>query len=76
MSQATLSLSRTRHSLAPWARIAGLAVCALLTLGPVIWTVSTSLRTPAEAFDLPPRLIPTSPSGRGFGRAIHVCGPY
>ncbi|MGP4085519.1 carbohydrate ABC transporter permease [Streptomyces sp. KR55] len=66
MSQATLSLSRTRYSLAPWARIAGLTVCALLTLGPVIWTVSTSLRTPAEAFDLPPKLIPTDPSADAY----------
>ncbi|WAZ19290.1 carbohydrate ABC transporter permease [Streptomyces cinnabarinus] len=62
MSQATLNLSRARHSLAPWARITGLAGCALLTLGPVIWTVSTSLRTPAESFDLPPRIIPTDPT--------------
>ncbi|WP_409474281.1 carbohydrate ABC transporter permease [Streptomyces sp. HC307] len=66
MSQATLSLSRTRYSLAPWARIVGLTVCALLTLGPVIWTVSTSLRTPAEAFDLPPKLIPTDPSADAY----------
>ncbi|MEU6352964.1 carbohydrate ABC transporter permease [Streptomyces sp. NPDC047072] len=62
MSQATLTLNRARHSLAPWGRIAGLALCALLTLGPVIWTVSTSLRTPAESFDLPPKIIPTSPT--------------
>ncbi|MFI1207680.1 carbohydrate ABC transporter permease [Streptomyces sp. NPDC020802] len=54
--------SRVRHGLAPWGRIAGLALCALLTLGPVIWTVSTSLRTPAESFDLPPRIIPTDPT--------------
>ncbi|WP_406164161.1 carbohydrate ABC transporter permease [Streptomyces sp. NBC_00882] len=54
--------SRVRHRLAPWGRIAGLALCALLTLGPVIWTVSTSLRTPAESFDLPPKIIPTDPT--------------
>ncbi|MEE1766563.1 MULTISPECIES: carbohydrate ABC transporter permease [unclassified Streptomyces] len=52
------AVSRVRHSLAPLTRIAGLTLCALLTLGPVIWTVSTSLRTPAESFDLPPRIIP------------------
>ncbi|QZZ32475.1 carbohydrate ABC transporter permease [Streptomyces sp. ST1015] len=46
----------------PWARVAGLAVCALLTLGPVIWTVSTSLRTPAQSFDLPPKIVPTDPT--------------
>ncbi|MFH8662860.1 carbohydrate ABC transporter permease [Streptomyces afghaniensis] len=66
MSQATLSSSRVRHGLAPWARIAGLTVCALLTLGPVVWTVSTSLRTPAEAFDLPPQLIPANPSTEAY----------
>lgn len=66
MSQATLTLNRTRHSLAPWARIAGLTLCALLTLGPVIWTVSTSLRTPAESFDLPPRIIPTHPTAESY----------
>ncbi|MER6420923.1 carbohydrate ABC transporter permease [Streptomyces sp. NPDC001137] len=66
MSQASLSLSRARYSLGPWARIAALAVCALLTLGPVIWTVSTSLRTPAQSFDLPPKIIPTHPTGEAY----------
>ncbi|MGW5136365.1 carbohydrate ABC transporter permease [Streptomyces sp. NPDC004135] len=66
MSQATVSSGRLRHGLAPWARIAGLAVCALFTLGPVVWTVSTSLRTPAEAFDLPPSLIPANPSTEAY----------
>jgi multiple sugar transport system permease protein len=66
MSQATLSFRRARHFVAPWARIAALAVCALLTLGPVIWTVSTSLRAPAESFDLPPRIIPTSPTAEAY----------
>ncbi|MCX4977855.1 carbohydrate ABC transporter permease [Streptomyces sp. NBC_00554] len=58
----SVTASRVRHGLAPWGRIAGLALCALLTLGPVIWTVSTSLRTPAESFDLPPKIIPTAPT--------------
>src|SRR3954468_1578580 len=68
MSQATptLTLSRVRHSLSPWARIAGLTVCALLTLGPVIWTVATSLRTPAQSFDLPPQIIPTHPTASAY----------
>ncbi|MFJ4783661.1 carbohydrate ABC transporter permease [Streptomyces sp. NPDC088794] len=66
MSQATPTLSRVHHSLAPWARIAALTVCALLTLGPVIWTVSTSLRTPAQSFDLPPQIIPTHPTTAAY----------
>ncbi|MEU9152331.1 carbohydrate ABC transporter permease [Streptomyces sp. NPDC048417] len=66
MSQATPTLSRVRCSLAPWARIAALTVCALLTLGPVIWTVATSLRTPAQSFDLPPQIIPTHPTTAAY----------
>ncbi|MEU1195105.1 carbohydrate ABC transporter permease [Streptomyces sp. NPDC005813] len=66
MSQATLTSSRLRHSLAPWARAAVLAVCALLTLGPVVWTVSTSLRTPAESFDLPPTIVPAHPTTEAY----------
>ncbi|SDU68974.1 carbohydrate ABC transporter permease [Jiangella alkaliphila] len=38
-----------------------LLVAAALTLGPVIWTLSTSLRSPAESFTLPPQLIPSDP---------------
>ena len=64
--KATPTLSRVRHSLAPWTRIAVLTVCALLTLGPVIWTVSTSLRTPAQSFDLPPQIIPTHPTTAAY----------
>jgi multiple sugar transport system permease protein len=66
MSQATPTLSRVRYSLTPWARIAALTVCALLTLGPVIWTVATSLRTPAQSFDLPPQIIPTHPTTAAY----------
>lgn len=66
MSNTTLTAGRARYALAPWARIAGLAVCALLTLGPVIWTVSTSLRVPAESFDLPPRIIPSEPTAEAY----------
>ncbi|MFI7007871.1 carbohydrate ABC transporter permease [Streptomyces sp. NPDC050145] len=50
--------SLTTRRLGVLGRVAGLALVALLTIGPVVWTVSTSLRTPAESFDLPPRIIP------------------
>jgi multiple sugar transport system permease protein len=42
-------------------RLAVLSVAAALTIGPVLWTLSTSLRSPAESFTLPPQLIPTDP---------------
>ncbi|MBT2568913.1 carbohydrate ABC transporter permease [Arthrobacter sp. ISL-85] len=40
---------------------AGLAMAAALTLGPVLWTLSTSLRTPSESFNLPPSFLPLNP---------------
>ncbi|MGW1346165.1 carbohydrate ABC transporter permease [Kribbella sp. NPDC002412] len=45
-------------------RIAGivvLVVAAMVALGPLLWTVTTSLRTPAEAFSNPPQWIPLQP---------------
>ncbi|WP_314195188.1 carbohydrate ABC transporter permease [uncultured Arthrobacter sp.] len=42
-------------------RYAALAVAAALTLGPVLWTLSTSLRAPSESFNLPPSFLPISP---------------
>lgn len=45
-------------------RIAGIAVlivAAMVALGPLLWTVTTSLRTPAEAFSNPPQWFPLHP---------------
>ena len=42
-------------------RYAALALAAALTLGPVLWTLSTSLRTPSESFNLPPSFLPINP---------------
>lgn len=38
-----------------------LIIAAMFALGPLLWTVSTSLRTPAEAFTNPPEWIPLHP---------------
>ncbi len=35
-----------------------LIIAAMFALGPLLWTVTTSLRTPAEAFTNPPQWIP------------------
>ena len=43
------------------ASILVLAVAAVLVVAPLVWAVSTSLRTPATSFDLPPHWIPTHP---------------
>lgn len=41
--------------------IAFLLLAAITALGPLLWTLTTSLRTPAEAFTNPPQWIPLSP---------------
>ncbi|MFJ6279562.1 MULTISPECIES: carbohydrate ABC transporter permease [Arthrobacter] len=59
----TLTAPRTTRRLRPGmaARILVLLVAAALTLGPVMWTLSTSLRTPSESFNLPPQFLPLNP---------------
>ena len=37
-----------------------LVIAAVFALGPLLWTVTTSLRTPAESFSNPPQWIPLS----------------
>lgn len=38
-----------------------LILAAMFALGPLLWTVTTSLRTPAEAFTNPPQWLPLHP---------------
>ncbi|MFF1881919.1 carbohydrate ABC transporter permease [Pseudarthrobacter sp. NPDC058196] len=52
---------RRRPTAGTVGRYAALAVAAALTLGPVLWTLSTSLRTPSESFNLPPSFLPVNP---------------
>ncbi|GHD07647.1 carbohydrate ABC transporter permease [Zhihengliuella salsuginis] len=51
-------------------RLAVLLVAAVLTLGPVMWTLSTSLRLPSESFDLPPRFIPWDPDFTSYSEVF------
>lgn len=41
-----------------WLRLLFLSVFCILTLMPLIWVISTSLRTPIESFSVPPEWIP------------------
>jgi multiple sugar transport system permease protein len=55
-------LSTTRHlpDVGALGRIAFLLVATALTLGPVLWTVATSLRPVTESLGVSPSLVPTS----------------
>ena len=46
-----------------------LILAAIISLGPLVWTLSTSLRTPAEAFTNPPAWIPLHPDWSNY-RAV------
>src|SRR5579863_6930752 len=41
--------------------VLALTAAALLVTLPLLWAISTSLRTPAEAFNEPPSWLPTHP---------------
>lgn len=42
-------------------RVVAAVLAALVALAPVLWTISTSLKTTREAQSFPPRLLPVSP---------------
>ena len=61
-------MSLTAVTPAPAARRIGsivgivvLVLAAMFALGPLLWTLTTSLRSPAEAFTNPPQWLPFSP---------------
>src|SRR2546425_9897864 len=49
------------HRAANWLRLALLFLASIIILAPVLWTLSTSLRTPAESFSVPPQWLPLRP---------------
>ena len=49
------------HRIGDWLRLALLFGASIIILAPVVWTLSTSLRTPAESFSVPPQWIPLRP---------------
>lgn len=58
------------HNIARWLSIIFLIVMAILTLMPFLWVVSTSLRTPAQSFTVPPEWIPTDMDFSNYTRVF------
>jgi multiple sugar transport system permease protein len=48
-----------RYNYSRWLLIAGLFALSVLMVAPILWTASTSLRTPAQSFSVPPKWLPT-----------------
>ncbi len=61
---------RRRFDWAVAGRVAGLTLAAVLILGPVLWTFSTSLRPPAEGLTLPPSFIPLDPDFSAYSEVF------
>ncbi|MGO4585750.1 carbohydrate ABC transporter permease [Arthrobacter sp. 2RAF6] len=51
-------------------RIVLLLIAAVFILGPVLWTLSTSLRPPAESFQLPPSFLPLKPDFSSYDQVF------
>ena len=50
-----------RYRLGRWLGFLLLFVTSVIVLAPIVWTISTSMRTPAESFSVPPQWIPVHP---------------
>lgn len=48
-----------------------LVLAAVVALGPLLWTLTTSLRTPAEAFTNPPQWLPLRPDFSNYAAVFH-----
>jgi len=66
---------RIRQTLGAWLGLAPLVVAAIIVIAPVVWTVTTSLRTPAESFTVPPQWLPTRPDWSNY-RAVFQTIPF
>ncbi|MBZ0308783.1 MAG: carbohydrate ABC transporter permease, partial [Anaerolineae bacterium] len=53
-----------------WLRLLFLFVFAALTLMPFVWVISTSLRTPAQSFTVPPEWIPVDMDFSNYTRVF------
>ena len=57
-------------------RVVLLTLAAVMTLGPVMWTLSTSLRTPSESFKLPPSFFPVNPDFTSYVQVFEQLDIY
>jgi putative chitobiose transport system permease protein len=62
---------RSKHIVDAIARYAALSVLALLTIGPFLWLLSTSLKGASEnIYAYPPALLPAQPTLENFSRIL------
>jgi multiple sugar transport system permease protein len=67
--------ARARKIASRWLGFVPLTIAAIIVVAPVLWTVSTSLRSPADSFSLPPQWFPVQPQWDNYG-AVFTTIPY
>jgi multiple sugar transport system permease protein len=73
---ATPARARRRTNWNLVVRVGLLTLAAVMTLGPVMWTLSTSLRTPSESFKLPPSFFPLNPDFTSYVQVFQQLDIY
>lgn len=66
---------RTWKTVSRWLGFVPLTIAAIIVVAPVLWTITTSLRTPAESFTLPPQWFPVQPEWDNYA-AVFTTIPY
>lgn len=64
------SAPRKKRNWSMAGRIVLLLIASVFILGPVLWTLSTSLRPPAESFQLPPSFLPLNPDFSSYDQVF------
>lgn len=59
-----------RYRSTHWLMLLVLFMLSIIMVGPVIWTISTSLRTPAQSFSLPPKWLPTDMATENYAQVF------
>jgi multiple sugar transport system permease protein len=70
LRRTAISRVRLRSSALRWLNITLLLVISVFTVAPMLWTVSTSLRPPAESFTLPPQWLPRNPDWSNYAEVF------
>ena len=59
-----------RYRLPRWLTLLLLFALSIIMVGPIVWTISTSLRTPAQSFSLPPKWLPTDMAWENYTQVV------
>ncbi len=70
-SRTSLS-THIRYNWGRWLLFLALFLFSILMVAPLLWTISTSLRTPAQSFSLPPKWLPTDWATENYAQVFEL----